>query len=74
MIRIKWKKIHGEVQLAGFEIYLDSKVGNGFWEGISTYAMARGVFFEKGKKITPNAIGLFKRFSKEISQMKNIWV
>ena len=49
MIRIKWKKIHGEVQLAGFEVYLDTKVGKGFWEGSSTHAMARGVF-EKGKR------------------------
>ena len=49
MIRIKWKQIYGEVQLAGFEVYLDTKMGNGFWEGISTHVMARGDF-EKGRR------------------------
>ena len=33
LIRIKWKKIHGEVQLAGFEVYLDPKMGDGFGRG-----------------------------------------
>ena len=27
LIRIKWKKVHGEVQLAGFEVYHDPKMG-----------------------------------------------
>ena len=49
LIRIKWKQIHGEVQLAGFEVYLDTKMRNGFWEGVSTHVMARGDF-EKGKR------------------------
>ena len=49
MIRVKWKKIHGEVQLAGFEVYLDTKMRNGFWEGVPTHVMARGDF-EKGKR------------------------
>ena len=44
LIRIKWKKMYGEVQLAGFEVKLDTKMGNGFWEGISTHVMARGDF------------------------------
>ena len=35
LIRIKWKQIHGEVQLAGFEAYHDPKMGKGLWEGIS---------------------------------------
>ena len=54
---------YGEVPLAGFEVYHDTKMGKGFWEGISTWVMARGIFLE-GEKITPNAIGLFKRFFK----------
>ena len=36
LIRIKWKQIYGEVQLAGFEVYHDPKMGKGLWEGIST--------------------------------------
>ena len=48
LIRIKWKKIYGEVQTAGFEVYHDPKMGKGFWEGISTWVMARGIF-ERGK-------------------------
>ena len=50
MIRIKWKKIYGEVQLAGFEAYHDPKMGKGFWERIYTWVMARVDFFEKGKR------------------------
>ena len=49
LIGIKWKQIHGEVQLAGFEVYHDTKMGKGFWEGISTWVMAR-LIFEKGKR------------------------
>ena len=56
--RNKWKEEHGEAQLAGFEVYLDTKMGKGLWEWISTQVMARRDF-EKGEKITPNAIGLF---------------
>ena len=62
MIRNKWKQKHGGVQLAGFEVYFDTKMGNGFWEGISTHVMARGDF--EREKITPNAIGLFKKIFK----------
>ena len=47
-----------EAQLAGFEVQLGTKMGKGLWEGISTQVMARRDF-EKGEKITPNAIGLF---------------
>ena len=49
MIGNKWKQIYGEVQLAGFEVYHDPKMGKGLWEGISTHVMARGDF-EKGRR------------------------
>ena len=49
LIRIKWRQIYGEVQLAGFEVYHDPKMRKGSWEGISTWVMARGIF-EKGKR------------------------
>ena len=48
-MRSKWKQIYGEVQLAGFEVYHDPKMGEGFWEVVSTHVMARGDF-EKGKR------------------------
>ena len=64
-MRIKWKQIYGEVQLAGFEVYHDPKMGKGFWEGISTWVMAR-LIFEKGKRSLQMPQGYLKDFSKEI--------
>ena len=36
LMRINERKIYGEVQTAGFEVYHDPKMGKGLWEGIST--------------------------------------
>ena len=36
LIRNKWEKLYGEVQLAVFEVHHDPKVGKGLWEWIST--------------------------------------
>ena len=44
LIRNKWDKSYGEVQLAVFEVYYDPKVGKGLWEWICTKVMAREIF------------------------------
>ena len=49
LIRNKWEKLYGEVQLAVFGVHHDPKVGKGLWEWISTRVMARGIF-ESGKR------------------------
>ena len=72
MIRIKWKKIHGEVQLAGFEVYLDPKMRDGFGRGFPLMSWQEE--FLKGKRITPNAIGYFKKIFKNFPQMKKTFV
>ena len=60
----KRKKNHGEVQLAGFEVYLDTKMGERLLGGDFHSCHGKRSFFLKGKRITPNAIGYLKRFSK----------
>ena len=59
LIRNKWEELYGEVQLAGFDVYHDPKMGKGLWWWISTWVMARGIF-EKRRRSLQNAIGLFK--------------
>ena len=49
LMRNKWKQLYGEVQLAGFEAYLDTKMGDGLWQVVSTHVMAWGDFW-KGKR------------------------
>ena len=51
LMRNKWKQLYGEVQLAGFEVYHDPKMGKGFWERISTWVMARGIFERGGRSL-----------------------
>ena len=66
LIRNKWEKLYGEVQLAVIEVHHDPKVGKGLWEWISTWVMARGIF-EKGERSLKNTIVPFKRFQKKFS-------
>ena len=63
LIRNKWEKLYGEVQLAVFEVQHDPKVGKGLWEWISTWVMARGIF-ESGQGSFQKPKGLLKEFFK----------
>ena len=63
LIRNKWEKIYGEIQLAVFEVHHDPKVGKGLWEWISTWVMARGIF-EKGERSLKNTTVPLKDFKR----------
>ena len=62
MIINKWKKNHGGVQLAGFEVILTQRWGMAFGRGFPLRSWQEEIL--KGEKITPNAIGLFKKIFK----------
>ena len=72
LIRIKWKKIYGEVQTAGFEVYHDPKMGKGLWGDFhSCHGKKR--FRKGGEDHSKCHKAILKDFSKEISQVKSIW-
>ena len=61
----------GRFKLLDLKYNLAQRWGMAFGRWFPLMSWQEG--FLKVERIIPNAIGLFKRFSKEISQMKSIW-
>ena len=61
----------GRFKLLDLKYIMIQRWGKAYGRGFPLRSWQEG--FLKGGKITPNAIGYFKDFSKEISQMKSIW-